>query len=187
MLPGYCSFLILNSLKRNYHTNFEVWQGYVHFWDPLYSCKCLMLCIEKKFISLFCLPADKNLVKIDLMDWDGKKSFAFYENFRITDEAVITKALLWNYIFWRNTINRGWYNWAFYKFSLQDKYRLQYGQYSGKAGDALTGGGGMVEQWSSSLSGMQFSTGDQVSHLHSFFRFQVLPIVFFMVHKSCWW
>lgn len=22
------------------------------------------------------------------MDWDGKKNFAFYENFRITDEAV---------------------------------------------------------------------------------------------------
>lgn len=34
--------------------------------------------------------------------------------------------------------------------------------YSGKAGDALTGGGGMVEQWSACLSGMQFSTRDQV-------------------------
>lgn len=34
--------------------------------------------------------------------------------------------------------------------------------YSGKAGDALAGGGGMVEQWSASLSGMQFSTRDQV-------------------------
>ncbi|XP_008425406.1 fibrinogen like 1B [Poecilia reticulata] len=75
------------------------------------------------------LSEDKNLVKIDLMDWDGKRSYAFYENFRITDEA--------------------------------DKYRLLYGQYSGKAGDALTGGGGMVEQWSSCLSGMQFSTLDQ--------------------------
>ncbi|XP_038129956.1 fibrinogen like 1B [Cyprinodon tularosa] len=75
------------------------------------------------------LSEGKNLVKIDLMDWEGKKSYAFYENFRITDEA--------------------------------DKYRLQYGQYSGKAGDALTGGGGMVEQWSSCLSGMQFSTRDQ--------------------------
>ncbi|XP_070700152.1 fibrinogen like 1B [Pempheris klunzingeri] len=70
-----------------------------------------------------------NLVKIDLMDWDGKKSHAFYENFRITNEA--------------------------------DRYRLQYGQYSGQAGNALTGGGGMVEHWSSSLSGMQFSTRDQ--------------------------
>ncbi|MED6235738.1 hypothetical protein ATANTOWER_032495 [Ataeniobius toweri] len=75
------------------------------------------------------LSEGKNLVKIDLMDWEGKRSYAFYENFRITDEA--------------------------------DKYRLQYGQYSGKAGDALTGGAGMVEQWSSCLSGMQFSTGDQ--------------------------
>ncbi|TNN79005.1 Fibrinogen-like protein 1 [Liparis tanakae] len=73
----------------------------------------------------------KNLVKIDLMDWDGQRSYAFYENFKITDEA--------------------------------DKYRLQYGVYSGKAGDALTGGGGMVEQWSACLSGMQFSTRDQVS------------------------
>ncbi|XP_028278147.1 fibrinogen like 1B [Parambassis ranga] len=75
------------------------------------------------------LSEGKNLVKIDLMDWDGKRSYAFYENFRITNEA--------------------------------DKYRLQYGQYSGQAGDALTGGGGMVEQWSACLSGMQFSTRDQ--------------------------
>lgn len=44
----------------------------------------------------------------------------------------------------------------------QDKYRLHYETYSGKAGDALAGGGGMVEQWSASLSGMQFSTRDQV-------------------------
>ncbi|XP_021164931.2 fibrinogen like 1B [Fundulus heteroclitus] len=78
---------------------------------------------------MYTLLSGKNLVKIDLMDWDGKKSYAYYENFRITDEA--------------------------------DKYRLQYGQYSGKAGDALTGGGGMVEQWSGCLSGMQFSTRDQ--------------------------
>ncbi|XP_078028597.1 fibrinogen like 1B isoform X2 [Epinephelus lanceolatus] len=75
------------------------------------------------------LSEGKNLVKIDLMDWDGKRSYAFYENFRITDEA--------------------------------DKYRLHYGMYSGQAGDALTGGGGMVEQWSACLSGMQFSTRDQ--------------------------
>lgn len=27
-------------------------------------------------------------MKIDLMDWDGQRSHAFYENFRITDEAV---------------------------------------------------------------------------------------------------
>ncbi|XP_042286518.1 fibrinogen like 1B [Thunnus maccoyii] len=75
------------------------------------------------------LSEGQNLVKIDLMDWDGQRSYAFYENFRITDEA--------------------------------DKYRLQYELYSGKAGDALTGGGGMVEQWSACLSGMQFSTKDQ--------------------------
>ncbi|KAK9536595.1 hypothetical protein VZT92_006364 [Zoarces viviparus] len=75
------------------------------------------------------LSEGKNLVKIDLMDWDGQRSYAFYENFKIADEA--------------------------------DKYRLQYGPYSGKAGDALTGGGGMVEQWSACLSGMQFSTRDQ--------------------------
>uniref|UniRef100_A0A3Q3J2W5 Fibrinogen C-terminal domain-containing protein n=2 Tax=Monopterus albus TaxID=43700 RepID=A0A3Q3J2W5_MONAL len=75
------------------------------------------------------LSEGKNLVKIDLMAWDGQRSHAFYENFRITDEA--------------------------------DNYRLQYGMYSGKAGDALTGGGGVVEQWSACLSGMQFSTRDQ--------------------------
>lgn len=75
------------------------------------------------------LSEGQNLVKIDLMDWDGEKNYAFYDNFRITDEA--------------------------------DKYRLQYEQYSGKAGDSLTGGGGMVEHWSTCLSGMQFSTRDQ--------------------------
>ncbi|XP_045895247.1 fibrinogen like 1B [Micropterus dolomieu] len=75
------------------------------------------------------LSEGKNLVKIDLMDWDGQRSYAFYENFRISDEA--------------------------------DKYRLQYQLYSGRAGDALTGGGGMVEHWSTCLSGMQFSTRDQ--------------------------
>uniref|UniRef100_A0A8C6T0M4 Si:ch211-287a12.9 n=1 Tax=Neogobius melanostomus TaxID=47308 RepID=A0A8C6T0M4_9GOBI len=65
--------------------------------------------------------------RLDGLGW--AKSYAFYENFRISAES--------------------------------DKYRLQYGQYSGKAGDALTGGGGMVEQWSACLSGMQFSTKDQ--------------------------
>uniref|UniRef100_A0A672HBU7 Si:ch211-287a12.9 n=1 Tax=Salarias fasciatus TaxID=181472 RepID=A0A672HBU7_SALFA len=75
------------------------------------------------------LSEGQNLVKIDLMDWDGQRSHAFYNNFRITNEA--------------------------------DKYRLQYSSYSGKAGDALSGGSGMVEQWSASLSGMQFSTRDQ--------------------------
>nr|XP_046267426.1 fibrinogen like 1B isoform X2 [Scatophagus argus] len=75
------------------------------------------------------LSDGKNLVKIDLMDWDGQRNYAFYENFRITNEA--------------------------------DKYRLQYELYSGKAGDALTGGGGSVEHWSSCLSGMEFSTRDQ--------------------------
>lgn len=50
----------------------------------------------------------------------------------------------------------------------QDKYRLYYETYSGKAGDALAGGGGMVEQWSASLSGMQFSTRDQVPSMSSY-------------------
>ncbi|CAJ1063911.1 fibrinogen-like protein 1 [Xyrichtys novacula] len=75
------------------------------------------------------LSEGNNLVKIELMDWEGKRNHAFYENFRIADEA--------------------------------DKYRLQYEIYSGQAGDALTGSGGMVEHWSTCLSGMQFSTRDQ--------------------------
>lgn len=33
--------------------------------------------------------------------------------------------------------------------------------YSGRAGDALSGGSGMVDQWSASNNGMQFSTRDQ--------------------------
>ncbi|XP_028839420.1 fibrinogen like 1B isoform X2 [Denticeps clupeoides] len=41
------------------------------------------------------------------------------------------------------------------------KYRLHFGLYSGRAGDALSGGSNMVEQWSASHSGMQFSTRDQ--------------------------
>ncbi|XP_019729015.1 fibrinogen like 1B [Hippocampus comes] len=75
------------------------------------------------------LSDGKNLVKIDLMDWAGQRSHAYYENFQISNEA--------------------------------DHYRLQYGLYSGKAGDALAGGNGMVEQWSAGLNGMQFSTRDQ--------------------------
>ncbi|TKS82951.1 Fibrinogen-like protein 1 [Collichthys lucidus] len=55
----------------------------------------------------------------------------------------------------------GWGMNTFILFLQKDKYRLQYELYSGKAGDALTGSGGMVEQWSTSLSGMQFSTRDQ--------------------------
>lgn len=112
-------------------------------------------------------------MKIDLMDWDGQRSYSFYENFRITDEAVrqfyhsvsgvsevigiLKKHHLLNCLF-------------------QNKYRLQYGLYSGRAGDALTGGGGMVEQWSACLSGMQFSTRDHVSHLSLFtiIRFMML-------------
>lgn len=97
-------------------------------------------------------------MKTDLMDWDGQRSHAFYENFKITDEAV--RKTIWlfvsNYFLWfqEDIICR-----------FQDKYRLQYGLYSGKAGDALTGGSGMIEQWSACLSGMQFSTRDQVSHV----------------------
>ncbi|XP_062870844.1 fibrinogen like 1B [Trichomycterus rosablanca] len=43
----------------------------------------------------------------------------------------------------------------------KDKYRLHFGMYSGRAGDGLSGGSGMVDQWSASNSGMQFSTRDQ--------------------------
>ncbi|XP_010869361.1 fibrinogen-like protein 1 [Esox lucius] len=43
----------------------------------------------------------------------------------------------------------------------KDSYRLFYGLYSGDGGDALSGGTGMLEQWSDSLSGMPFSTRDQ--------------------------
>ncbi|XP_057677161.1 fibrinogen like 1B [Corythoichthys intestinalis] len=75
------------------------------------------------------LSEGKNLVKIDLMDWEGQRNHAYYENFRITNEA--------------------------------DRYRLKYRLYSGKAGDALAGGSGMVERWSAGLNGMQFSTKDQ--------------------------
>ncbi|KAM6985142.1 fibrinogen like 1B [Aplochiton taeniatus] len=75
------------------------------------------------------LSEGKNLMKIELMDWGGQKTHAFYENFRISNE--------------------------------EDKYRLQYGVYSGRAGDALSGGGSLFGQWSACLGGMQFSTKDQ--------------------------
>ena len=44
---------------------------------------------------------------------------------------------------------------------VQDKYRLHFGMYSGRAGDALSGGTNMADQWSSSHNSMQFSTRDQ--------------------------
>uniref|UniRef100_A0A3B4D989 Fibrinogen C-terminal domain-containing protein n=1 Tax=Pygocentrus nattereri TaxID=42514 RepID=A0A3B4D989_PYGNA len=69
------------------------------------------------------LKGGENVMKIDLMDWNGERSYAMYDNFR-------------------------------------DKYRLYYAMYSGRAGDALSGGSNMVEQWSASHSGMQFSTKD---------------------------
>uniref|UniRef100_W5L7T1 Fibrinogen like 1B n=1 Tax=Astyanax mexicanus TaxID=7994 RepID=W5L7T1_ASTMX len=75
------------------------------------------------------LNRGQNVMKIDLMDWNGQKSYAIYDNFRVADE--------------------------------KDKYRLHYGMYSGRAGDALSGGSNMVEQWSASHSGMGFSTRDQ--------------------------
>lgn len=40
------------------------------------------------FLPTFLCPEGKNLVKIDLMDWDGQRNYAFYENFKITNEAV---------------------------------------------------------------------------------------------------
>lgn len=56
-------------------------------------------------------------------------------------------------------------NYALYdNFRISDEknqYRLSVGAYSGKAGDGLSGGTNMVEQWSASLNGMQFSTRDQ--------------------------
>ncbi|XP_076876079.1 fibrinogen like 1B isoform X1 [Brachyhypopomus gauderio] len=75
------------------------------------------------------LSQGDNVMKIDLMDWKGEKSYAVYDKFRVASE--------------------------------KDKYRLHFGMYSGRAGDALSGGSSMVEQWSASHSGMQFSTRDQ--------------------------
>ncbi|RXM97090.1 Fibrinogen-like protein 1 [Acipenser ruthenus] len=43
---------------------------------------------------------------------------------------------------------------------MPDNYRLQFGLYSGTAGDALSGGGNVEQQWSASHNSMQFSTPD---------------------------
>ncbi|KAL2094376.1 hypothetical protein ACEWY4_009095 [Coilia grayii] len=43
----------------------------------------------------------------------------------------------------------------------KDRYRLSFGTCSGPAGDALSGGANMVEQWSASLGGMRFTTRDE--------------------------
>ncbi|KAF7701279.1 fibrinogen like 1B isoform X1 [Silurus meridionalis] len=75
------------------------------------------------------LNRGQKVMKIDLMDWNGEKTYVMYDNFRVADE--------------------------------KDKYRLYFGMYSGRAGDALSGGSNMVEQWSASHSGMPFSTKDQ--------------------------
>ncbi|KPP77924.1 hypothetical protein Z043_102601 [Scleropages formosus] len=57
--------------------------------------------------------------------------------------------------------DRGVLNIQHLNISHQDKYRLQFGLYSGLAGDALSGGGRMEDQWSISHNSMQFSTRDQ--------------------------
>ncbi|XP_036393587.1 fibrinogen like 1B [Megalops cyprinoides] len=60
---------------------------------------------------------------------------------------------------------KGERNYAMYEnFRIaneKDKYQLQFGLYSGRAGDALSGGSRMVEQWSISHNSMQFSTRDE--------------------------
>ncbi|XP_061074060.1 fibrinogen-like protein 1 [Conger conger] len=60
---------------------------------------------------------------------------------------------------------KGERNYAMYEnFRIadeEDKYRLQFGMYSGRAGDSLSGGTNMAEQWSSCHNSMQFSTRDQ--------------------------
>ncbi|XP_042564461.1 fibrinogen like 1B isoform X3 [Clupea harengus] len=60
---------------------------------------------------------------------------------------------------------KGETNYAIYdNFKIsdeKDQYRLSVGTCSGQAGDGLSGGTNMVEQWSASLGGMQFSTRDQ--------------------------
>ncbi|KAL4608599.1 fibrinogen-like protein 1 [Arapaima gigas] len=82
------------------------------------------------------LKGGENLMKIDLTDWSRKKTHALYENFRIADEKASFR-------------------------TSPDKYRLQFGMYSGRAGDALSGGSRMEDQWSVSHNSMQFSTKDQ--------------------------
>ncbi|XP_045066284.1 fibrinogen like 1B isoform X5 [Coregonus clupeaformis] len=107
--------------------------------------------------SLIVHDKGENLVKIDLMDWSGEKTHVYYQNFRITEEKdsyrlriAIVYGTVCIVVLEGRLIVYG-----------MDSYRLRYGVYSGRGGDALSGGGRMVEQWSASLSGMQFSTRDQ--------------------------
>lgn len=76
--------------------NDEFWLGNEHIYSLLSEGQKSTVSLNLK---LFHVMSDwwtisrtshegKNLVKIDLMDWDGQKSHAFYENFRITDESV---------------------------------------------------------------------------------------------------
>ncbi|XP_006628293.2 fibrinogen like 1B [Lepisosteus oculatus] len=54
---------------------------------------------------------------------------------------------------------------AYYEnFQIADEknnYQLRFGLYSGSAGDALSGGGGVEQQWSASHNAMLFSTKDR--------------------------
>ncbi|XP_069061566.1 fibrinogen-like protein 1 [Pleurodeles waltl] len=75
------------------------------------------------------LLAGEMTLQIDLMDWQGERRHAIYENLRIQNE--------------------------------DDNYRLLVSLYSGNAGDALSGGSNVEEQWSASLNGMQFCTPDK--------------------------
>ncbi|XP_007889409.1 fibrinogen like 1B [Callorhinchus milii] len=75
------------------------------------------------------LANGKYLLKIDLVDWNGEKRYATYENVRVSNE--------------------------------KDGYRLEFGSYSGTAGDALSGGSEPQLVWSGGHNGMQFTTSDQ--------------------------
>ncbi|XP_053097393.1 fibrinogen like 1B [Pangasianodon hypophthalmus] len=114
--------------RRNGKVNFDRdWGQYKNGFGHFKSSKDEFWLGNDHIHSL--LYGGEKVMKIDLMDWNGEKSYAIYDNFRVANE--------------------------------KDKYRLYFGMYSGRAGDALSGGSSMVEQWSASHSGMQFTTRDQ--------------------------
>lgn len=65
-------------------------------WLKRHTLHFTILVLFHMWMCSFCCEG-KNLVKIDLMDWDGQKSYAFYENFRISGESVSKRKILYRW------------------------------------------------------------------------------------------
>ncbi|MGH0175232.1 UNVERIFIED_CONTAM: hypothetical protein FKN15_069884 [Acipenser sinensis] len=140
--------------------NDEYWLGNEHMYTLLLSGKitegnnsimpvklgekklCVLACISLLFTGIASL-----LLQVVL--WSSQISFH-------TPESSLMKIELMD---WTGAEAHALYE-NFRIAAEKDNYRLQFGLYSGTAGDALSGGGNVEQQWSASHNSMQFSTPD---------------------------